>query len=127
MKIWTSYGSEHSMNLVIIGKFKTVEDAEKCKELIDSLKDFLRNYSELNQNSVEYENNILDYLVQKNIVYIAPQQLVQFCYDMNIDLHENEIRITSDDDLNVFMSLLIQKGAKVEAYSAHNYPEEKNA
>ena len=29
MKIWNGYGSEHSMNLVMIGRFKTVGEAEK--------------------------------------------------------------------------------------------------
>jgi hypothetical protein len=127
MKIWTSSGSEHSMNLVIIGKFKTAQDAEKCKILIDSLRDFLHDHGELDQDSVEYGNDVLDFLSKKNISCIAPQQLVQFRYDMAVDLHENEIKITSDDDLNVFMALLIQEGAKVEAYSAHDYPVKDNA
>lgn len=37
MKVWNGYGSEHSMNLVMVGQFKTIEDAEKTKELIESL------------------------------------------------------------------------------------------
>ena len=37
MKVWNGYGSEHSMNLVIVGHFKEVRDAEKAKELIDLL------------------------------------------------------------------------------------------
>lgn len=127
MKIWTSYGSEHSMNLVIIGKFKTAEDAEKCKKLIDSLRIYFEDHGNMNQNTAEYDKDSLDFLTKKNIGYIAPQQMIQFRYDMSVDLHENEIKITSEDDLNVFMSLLIENGAKVEAYSAHDYPEGNNA
>ena len=29
MKLWYGYGSEHSNNLVMIGQFKSVEDAEE--------------------------------------------------------------------------------------------------
>ncbi len=37
MKIWNGYGSEHSMNLVLIGKFKRAKDAEKVEKDIDKL------------------------------------------------------------------------------------------
>jgi hypothetical protein len=37
MRIWYGYGSEHSMNLVMIGRFKSAVDAEKTKEIIDQL------------------------------------------------------------------------------------------
>ena len=37
MKVWTGFGSEHSMNLVMIGRFKEARDAEKAKQLIDRI------------------------------------------------------------------------------------------
>jgi hypothetical protein len=37
MKIWKGYGSEHSMNLVMIGHFKEACDAREAKRLIDQL------------------------------------------------------------------------------------------
>ena len=37
MKIWHGYGSEHSMNLVMIGHFKNPDDAEKTQKLIEQL------------------------------------------------------------------------------------------
>ncbi|MFC5583462.1 DUF6375 family protein [Rhodanobacter terrae] len=37
MKIWNGYGSEHSMNLVLIGRFKRARDAEKVEKDIDKL------------------------------------------------------------------------------------------
>ena len=33
MKIWTGYSSEHSMNLVLIGKFKQAKDAEAVADV----------------------------------------------------------------------------------------------
>lgn len=33
MKIWQGYGAEHSLNLVIVGTFKDVGDAEKFEAL----------------------------------------------------------------------------------------------
>ena len=37
MKIWNAFGTEHSMNLVMIGRFKEVRNAEEAKRLIDRL------------------------------------------------------------------------------------------
>jgi hypothetical protein len=41
MKTWNSYGSEHSANLVMIGKFKNAASAEKAKEAIDLITDYM--------------------------------------------------------------------------------------
>ena len=37
MKIWQSFGSEHSSNLVMIGHFKNVADAQEAQKLIEIL------------------------------------------------------------------------------------------
>jgi hypothetical protein len=37
MKVWVGYGSEHSMNLVMIGRFDDASDAAAAKWLIDRL------------------------------------------------------------------------------------------
>lgn len=38
MKIWNSYGSEHSMNLVLIGSFVQAKDAENIEKFVTKLK-----------------------------------------------------------------------------------------
>jgi hypothetical protein len=35
MKIWRSYGSGHSARLSIVGEFKTAEDAELVKQIVE--------------------------------------------------------------------------------------------
>jgi hypothetical protein len=37
MKVWYGYSSEHSMNLVMIGRFEDAGDAAKAKQIIDLL------------------------------------------------------------------------------------------
>ena len=37
MNIWNGFGSEHSYNLVMIGRFKKTRDAEEAKELIERI------------------------------------------------------------------------------------------
>ena len=38
MKIWNSYGSEHSANLVMIGSFKDAASAEKLHKSIEMVR-----------------------------------------------------------------------------------------
>ena len=66
---------------------------------------------------------MLDYLGKKNLYCLSPQQLGQLLYDMHLEREGNKIIISSDDDLNALTTLLIHKGAKVETFSAHDYPE----
>jgi len=126
MKLWTSYGAEHSLNLVIIGSFKEVVDAEEFESLVSSLTEFLMNDKEFDVDSDRYSRGMLDYLGKKNLHCLSPQQLGQLLYDMNLEREGNKIVISSDDDLNALTSLLIHKGAKVEAFSAHDYPNEEH-
>jgi len=123
MKIWQSYGAEHSLNLVIVGKFREVADAEEFKALVESLADFLRDQTEFDVDADRYSRKVLDYLGKKNLYCLSSQQLGQFLYDMHLEQNGDEIRISSDDDLNALVSLLVHKGAKVEVYSAHDYPD----
>ena len=125
MKVWQSYGAEHSMKLVIIGQFKEVEEAEEFKTLVDSLTNFLSKQKDYDMDSDRFSKEVLDFLREINIYSLSPQQLEQFLLDKSLEQNGNEIRITSDDDLNAYFSLLILKGAKVEAYSTHDYPEDK--
>jgi hypothetical protein len=125
MKIWKSYGAEHSLNLIIVGKFKEVADAEEFKALVNTLTDFLRKESEFDMDANRYSPAVLEYLGKKNLFCLSPQQLGQLLYDMHIEQQGNKILISSDDDLNAFISLLIHQGAKVEVFSAHDYPDEE--
>lgn len=126
MKIWTSYGAEHSLNLVIIGQFKEAADAEEFESLISSLSEFLSNDPDFDVDADRFSSSLLDYLGKKNLFCLSPQQLTQLLYEMQIKREGNKIIISSDDDLNALTSLLIHEGAKVEVFSAHNYPNEEH-
>ena len=126
MKIWQSYGAEHSLNLVIIGRFKEVADAEEFKLQTESLIDFLSAKTDFDMDGNRFDRDVSEYLGNKNIHCLSPQQLGQFLYEMHMEQHGNEVRITSDDDLNGIISWMLHKGAKIEVFSAHDYPESDN-
>ena len=126
MKIWTGYGTEHSANLVIIGNFKTVDDATIAKEMIDELTEIVQNdYSDgLIAPETPYtktSDRMMEFGRRTNFFagYAAPEGLL---YDYNMEQHGKQIKIHTEDDCYLLLlNVMIRKGAKIEIFSAHDY------
>ena len=133
MKIWNGYGSEHSMNLVMIGTFREVSDAEEAKQLIDDLTEQVRKepniYDEKNSPlESRFSDDMLNFFRTSKLSTIGPAELEQFAYDVSVDQEDKKVVLRTDkSEVSAFMKLLIEKGARVEVYSAHEYPETKQA
>lgn len=123
MKVWQSFGAEHSLNLVLIGHFKEPSDAEDLRRLINETANFLREQDSFDVEADRYSENVSDYLSNKNMFCLSPHQLGHLLYDYSMEVIGSDIHISSDDDLHGLISLMIHHGAKVEVFSAHNYPE----
>ena len=128
MKVWYGYGSEHSMNLVMIGRFKDAGDAAKAKQVIEQLTaqvndDVEAGLMEIGEQTDHFTNGMLDLLRQVNVHSLGPAELEQFAYDVSVTLDDTQVVVTTDEiDVLVFLKVLIDKGAHVEVYSAHDYP-----
>lgn len=124
MKIWYGYGSEHSNNLVMIGHFKSIEDAEKTQKLIEHLSEELSDKIDIETSYDRFGDNVLDLLRKENCYVLSPPELEQFLYEKNIRVEGDKIILTTEEfEVSAFFKLMINKGAKVEIYSAHNYPD----
>ncbi len=124
MKIWNGYGSEHSMNLVMIGHFKSPEDAEKTKKVIEQLSEGLRDKIDIGESRDRYSADVLDILRKADVHCLSPYELEHFLYDTNTQVEGNKIVVRTEEfDVSAFLKLMITEGAKVEIYSAHYYPE----
>lgn len=129
MKIWYQYGSEHSANLVMIGHFKSADNVTKAKEIIDALAKQVREEESngsltIGHPSERYSDTMLDLLGKLNINSIGSGELEQLVYDVHIEAQENDLILTTDEpDISAFLKILVDKGARVEVYSAHNYPD----
>lgn len=127
MKVWFGHGSEHSMNLVMVGRFKDVRSAEEARQAIESLVSQVSRESETGLSTGErYSKEMLDLLRMKlRISAIKPEELEQFMYDVGIGVVDETITIKTDEvDVSAFLKVLLQRGARVEVYSAHDYPEQ---
>jgi hypothetical protein len=131
MRIWSGYGSEHSMNLVMIGTFKEASDAEQAKQLIDDLVEKVRrepNIYDEKRSPLEsrFSDDILTILRRSKLSTIGPAELEQFAYDVDVQRNGKTVVLKTDEiEVSAFMKLLIERGARVEVYSTHDYPEAK--
>ncbi|HOI22022.1 MAG TPA: DUF6375 family protein [Spirochaetales bacterium] len=129
MKIWYQHGSEHSANLVMIGHFENVADATKAAEIIDVLTKQVRKEEAsgtrtIGHPSERYGDTMLDLLGKLNIASIGPSELEQFAYEFHIKAQENDLVLTTEElDVSAFLKVMVDKGARVEVYSAHDYSD----
>ena len=124
MKVWRGYGSEHSMNLVMIGQFKSVDDARKTKQTIDQLIEKLADKIEVGRTRNRFGDEVLALLKDANIYTLGPVELEQFLYDVSTRIEEDKLILTTDEsEVSAFMKLMIDRGAKIEIFSAHDYPD----
>jgi hypothetical protein len=128
MKIWDSYGSEHSMNLVLIGHFKEVSDASNAKEIIDMVSEQVvadqRAATGADDVRDRYSDGMRKVLEKVQVYSIAPTEFDQFNQDVRIEVDKSQMVITTDEiEVSAFMKVLLAKGARIEVYSAHDYPK----
>ncbi|MER5359762.1 DUF6375 family protein [Streptomyces sp. NPDC002785] len=129
MKVWSGYGTEHSMNLVVIGRFKDATSAERTHALIKELTTALQTEEEAGRLTVgepndRYSDEVLKLLSDLNIHSIGPRELEQFLYDLTMRRDGDSIVVRTDEtDVLALLKVLIDKGARIEVYSAHDYPD----
>ncbi|NIA72043.1 hypothetical protein HBA54_25920 [Pelagibius litoralis] len=129
MKIWYQHGSEHSANLVMIGHFEDATEATKAKEIIDALTEQVAKDQEngtlvLGTPQSRYGSEMLDLLGRLNVASIGPGELEQFAYEVDIEVKGKSVVVTTEElDIAVFLKILILHGARIEVYSAHDYPD----
>ncbi len=132
MKIWTGFGSEHSANLVMIGRFKEASKAKQVKEMIDRLKKQARDEGEMPGSDAalrhrRYSEPMSKLLDEFRIYSIGPTELEQLQYDVSHEVKDNVIIFKTDEiDISAFIKILIDNEARIEIYSAHHYPDTDN-
>lgn len=128
MKVWYGYGTEHSMNLVMIGRFKDASAAERAHTVIKEFTTALQAEEEagrliIGESDDRFSDEVLKLLSDLNIHSIGPRELEQFLYDLTMRREGDSIVVTTDEtDVQALLKVLLDKGARIEMYSAHDYP-----
>ena len=127
MKIWYGYGTEHSMNLVMVGHFEEAKDARKAKETIDRLTAAM--VAEQNAGRLEFgdppstfSDELLVVLKELNIHSLGYNDFEQFLYDVDVKAEGERVVLRTDEvEVLAFIKVLLNVGAKVEMYSGHDH------
>lgn len=124
MKTWNSYGSEHSANLIMIGRFKDAASAIEAKEAIDAITGFMTSGEADGTNPGQYPEGLMNILRRVGFFSLAPSELEQFTRENHLELKDEQVIITTDEpDVSAFLKLMVDKGARVEVFSAHVHPD----
>lgn len=130
MKIWYGFGTEHSMNLVMIGRFQDAGKAETVHGVIETLTSAIQSEQDAGRLTAgepadRYSEEMLQLLTDLDIHSIGPADLEQFLYEVSVKRDGESIVVTTDEiDVSALMKVLLSKGARIEVYSAHQYPGE---
>ena len=120
MKIWNSYGSEHSANIVIVGTFNNITEAQKAKQIIDNLtnifqKDIEKNNADPLNGYEKFSKEMFEYISSGEPFDINLHNVTGLLSDVVIKQDFNKISIASKDfNFQIFLNIMLQTGAKIE-------------
>jgi hypothetical protein len=67
---------------------------------------------------------MLTLLRAADLYSLGPSELEQFSYDATVKVKGSEVIVKTDEvDVSAFLKVLLDKGARIEVYSAHEYPD----
>ncbi|WP_094765106.1 DUF6375 family protein [Luteococcus japonicus] len=127
MKVWHGYGTEHSMNLKMIGHFVDADEAREAVEAIATLTAAAE--AERSAGRLEYgepprlfSEELLAAMSEVSIHSLGYADVEQFLYDTEIDVKGSRVVVQTDEiDVIAYIKVLLAKGAKVEMYSGHDH------
>ena len=104
--------------------FQSTDDAETTQKLFEQLSKELRDKIDIGTSQDRFSGDVMDLLRETNCYNLGPSELEQFLYDTRTRVEGDKIILTTDEsDVSAFLKLMVTKGAKIEVYSAHDYPD----
>ncbi|WP_024801656.1 DUF6375 family protein [Nocardia sp. BMG51109] len=126
MKVWSGYGTEHSMNLVMIGQFEDAKSARAAKDVIDRLTKAVEADEaagrQVSDSPEEFSEQMWQLLRELEVNSLGCADLEQFLYDVQVKVEQDKVVIITDEvEVIAFVKVLLHRGAKLEVYSAHEH------
>lgn len=126
MKIWFGFGSEHSMNLVIVGRFEEVSRADAAVEQMKRLKELAEREWPEDSSWRGAEERMTDSLTQAlwdlKIYEMGRSDVDIFAFEHSVERNGADVRIwTEEKEIQGFIKVLLQLGARIEIYSKHDW------
>lgn len=128
MRIWYSHGSEHSMDLVLIGKFETVSTAEAAVERMETLKALAEaewSDDDWRRQDERMPDPLAEELMKLKLYDMGRSDVDIYAYEHSIKRDGSTVRVwTEESEFQGFLKVLIHLGARVEVFSRHHWNED---
>lgn len=130
MKVWVGFGSEHSANLRMIGRFDTSEKAESATRQLEELCALVAenfDYERFQENPMAWylDEKLMERLRKLGLYNFSPEDIESLSADHTIRRVGTELRISTDEStVGGLLKFMIDSPARVEVYSAHHFPDE---
>jgi hypothetical protein len=128
MRIWHSYGSEHSMDLVLIGTFETDSNAEAAIERMEVLKTLAEaewSDNDWRRQDERMPHTLADELMKLKLYDMGRSDVDIYSYEHSIKRNGSTVHIWTDEsEVQGFLKVLIHLGARVEVFSRHHWNED---
>jgi hypothetical protein len=129
MRIWHSYGSEHSMDLVLVGTFETVSTAEAAIERLEALKVLAEAEwsadDDWRRQDERMPGTLVDELSKLKLYEMGRSDVDIYAFDHSIERNGSTVRIrTEESEIQGFVKVLIHLGARVEVFSRRQWNED---
>jgi hypothetical protein len=128
MRVWQSYGSEHSMDLVLIGTFQSLTDAEAAVERMELLRELAERVWEdddWERPSERMPDTLREALAELGLWEMGRPDVDIYAYEHSVERDGEKVRIwTEETEPQGFIKVLIHLGARVEVFSRHHWLED---
>ncbi len=129
MKIWRSYGSEHSMDLVLVGTFESAALAATAQERMEAL----RILAEAEWSDDHWQRpdermprQIINELAKLSLYDMGRHDVDIYALDHTVTRDDAVITVkTEESDIQGFLKVLLNVGARVEIFSRHRWNEDR--
>ena len=127
MRIWYSYGSEHSMDLVLVGTFETVTGAEAAIEKMEALRILAESEwpEDWRWQDERMPGSLMDALLELKLYDMGRSDVDIYAFEHTVERRGSTVRVhTEESEVQGFLKVLIHLGARVEVFSRHNWNED---
>jgi hypothetical protein len=128
MRIWHSYGSEHSMDLVLIGTFEAASGAEAAIERLKALKALAEaewSEDDWRRREERMPISLVEELAKLELYEMGRSDVDIYAFDHSVQRKGSTVRIqTEESDIQGFLKVLIHLGARVEVFSRHDWNDD---
>lgn len=128
MKIWNGYGSEHSEDLIMIGHFKAEANAQEAKRAFERIVEQVSAEPDTYASGsldgdTQLSDQMLALLRELELYSFCIPDIEQFAYDFSLTQEGKDLVLKTDEcHVGGFLKIMLDRSAKVEIYSAHDYP-----